>query len=330
MKKLKFALPKGSLNDLNRGNTEALLKEAGFDIQGYSPSSRSYSPIIKNDLELETIVDRPQNMPLSLKNGIYDLGILGEDIAEENRLARIDLMRLCDLEYGYADLVVAVSNSSNFTDLDSYLIRISTKEIIRCETEYPFITQDRIYRNQTYQKLFGNKKPVIVSKYGRFGDNPKLIITQSEGATESAINPKQSADFIVESSSSGKTLGENNLKAIETLLKSSAGLYTTEEVLKDSWKADKIDFVKTMLEGVIKARKTNYIVFNLPRQKERTMLDYLEREKLFAKEPTITKDGRYLQIGIEVLKSRWAEIVYGLKKKGAEDIIRFEPTQIIE
>lgn len=330
MKKLRFALPKGSLNDSSRWSTEALLRQAGFDIFGYAPSSRSYSLRIRNEPELEAIVDRPQNMPTGLKNGVFDLAILGADIAEEWRLAGIDLVRLCDLEYGYANLVVAVPNSVNVNGLGSYLSEMFSKAIIRCATEYPLITQDRISRNGAYQQLFGNKKPIIIAKYGNFGDNPRLAIIESDGATESAAYSKKSADFIVETSSSGKTLEENNLRVIETLLESSAGLYTTEEVLRDSWKADKVDFVKTLLEGVVKARKTDYIVFNLPKEREQEMLAYLQREGLFAKEPTVSRNENYLQIGIEVPKSRWLEVVPNLKKYGAEDILRFKPTQIID
>lgn len=328
MKKLKFALPKGSLNS-DRWSTEDLLKEAGFDIKGYAPSSRSYSPVIANDSELEVIVDRPQNMPADLRRGVIDLGIFGEDIAEEWILTGVDIIRLCDLEYGYVNLVVAVPDSLGIEDFDSYLKKMSVVKIIRCTTEFPLIAQDRIFRSQIYNQLFGNKKPIIVTRYWQFGDNPKLIITESYGATESTIK-KGSADFIVESTSSGKTLAENGLKPIEILLESSADLYTTNEILKDPWRADKIDFVKILLEGVVKARKTDYIWFNTPKQNEQAMLDYLEREKLFAKEPAIIRNGQYLQISIEIPKSRWLEMVRSLKENGAEDIIRLNPSQIID
>lgn len=329
MNKLCFALPKGSLNDSSRWSTEDLLKEAGFDIKGYAPSSRSYSPVIANDSELEITIDRPQNMPPDLRDRIIDLAILGRDIAEEWRLAGVNIIRLCGLEYGYVNLVVAVPDSLGIEDFDSYLKKMPTVKVIRCATEFPLIAQDRIFRSQIYNQLCGNKKPIIVTRYGQFGDNPKLIITESYGATESAIK-KGSADFIVEVSASGKTLAENGLKPIGTLLESSAGLYTIEDVLKDSWKAEKINFIKALLEGVVKARKTDYLWFNIPKEREQLMLEYLQREKLFAKEPAIIRNGQYLQISIEIPKSRWLEVMYGLKKNGAEDIIRLNPAQIID
>lgn len=329
MKKLRFALPKGSLNNENRWNTEALLLQAGFDIKGYSPSSRSYAPKIKNDDELEAIVDRPQNMPPELNDGVFDLAILGSDIKEEWRLAGVDLARLCDLEYGYANLVVAVPASSQADNLGSYLREMSSKEALVCATEYPLITQDRISRNGAFRETFGEGKPVIVTKYGKRGNNPRLRIIESYGATESAVNPKNSADFVVETSSSGGTLKGNSLKAIETLIESSAGLYTTEAVLRDRWKKDKINYVRALLEGAVKARRTDYVVFNLPNEREKEMLEYLKRERLYTKTPTITRSGQYIQVGIEVPMSRWLQIFSALIDHGADDIIRLNPAKII-
>lgn len=330
MNKLRFALPKGSLNDKDRWNTEALLVQAGFDIKGYPPSSRKYSPEIRNDLELEAIVDRPQNMPQELADDVFDLAILGSDIEEERRLAGVDLVRLCDLEYGYANLVVAVPDTKQANDFDSYFSEMSSKQVLRCATEYPLITQDRIWRNAVFNEIFGEGKPLIVTKYGRFGENERLVINESYGATESSINPKNSADFIVESTSTGQSLKENSLKPIETLVESSAGLYTTEKVLNDQWKNEKIRYVQALLEGVVKARRTDYIIFNLPTELERKMLEYLQKEKLYSKEPTITRNGQYIQIGIEITKSKWLNVFRDLRRFGAEDIMRINPTQIID
>jgi len=330
MNKLRFALPKGSLNDESRWSTEALLLQAGFDIRGYSPSSRNYSPSIANDQELEAIVDRPQNMPAELRDGVIDLAILGSDIAEEWRLAGVTLERVCDLEYGNADLVVAIPDASQAKDFGSYLREMKTKEVLRCATEYPLVVQDRIETDETFRSIFGGGKPIIVNKYGQFGDNFRMMIIESYGATESAVNPKKSADFIVETSQSGGSLRENSLRPIETWIRSSAGLYTTEEILKDRWKREKINYVRELLEGVNNANRTDYLNFKLPIGREQEMLDYLKRQNLYSKFPTITRNAQYSQIGIEIVKARWLEVLTALKQYGAEDIKRFKPTLIID
>ena len=329
MNKLRFALPKGSLNQEGRWSTEELLLQAGFDIRGYSPSSRSYAPKITNDSELEAIVDRPQNMPPELKDGVFDLAILGSDIAEEWKLGGVNLERVCDLEYGYADLVVAVPVSSQAQDFDSYLEEMSSTDVLRCATEYTLITQDRVSRSPVFRTTFGDGKPVMVTKYGLFGDNGRVLVKESYGATESAVNPKESADFVVETSQSGESLRKNFLKPVGVWIKSSAGLYTTKEVLEDRWKYNKIQYVKELLQGVVKSKSTDYIIFNLTEKNEQKMLGYLEGEQLFSKTPTITRNDQYIQIGIEVPKSRWLEVFRSLKQYGAEDIMRIKPNQII-
>ncbi|MBD3313457.1 hypothetical protein GF345_03375 [Candidatus Woesearchaeota archaeon] len=325
-RRLRFALPKGSLNTTGRWSTESLLKEAGFDIKGYSPESRSYSLIIANDEELEAIVDRPQNMPADLRDSIIDLAIMGKDIAEEWNLADARMVRLCSLGYGYADLVLA---GPSCITRDGFYADLKREKEIRLATEYPLITQDWLENNESYILSFGNKKPLLIAKYGITGANEKIRITESYGATESAI-AKGSADFIVECISSGETLAKNELKPIEILLQSSAGLYTTEDALSDPWKADKIGFVRTLLQGAVKARDTDYIIFNVRKSREEKIKDYLQKERLFSKEPTVIRDGEYLQVGIEIARSRWTQVAYGLRSNGAEDIVRMNPVQIID
>lgn len=331
MKKLRFALPKGSLNKEGRWSTEALLKQAGFDIVGYEPSSRSYAPKIKDvPFKLESIVDRPQNMPQELNEGVIDLGILGTDIAEEWRLAGVNLVKICDLGYGYADLVVAVPIESSRLDLNSYLSSMSDKRILRCATEYPFVAQEKISKIPAYQSKFGSKKPMIKSKYGTFGENQRLVIIESYGATESAVNPKKSADFLVECTSTGTTLKENGLKPIETLIESSAGLYSTEEVMKDAWKADNILFISDLLQGAVKARKTYFMVFNVQRDgSEGDMVRYLKENKLCAKEPTVNEGTSYSQFQIQVPKDRVLRVLRDLRSFGAEDINILQPSLTI-
>ena len=71
MKKLKLGLPKGSLQE----TTYALMKKAGFTIQG---TSRSYMPSIDDD-ELEIILVRAQEMARYVGQGVLDCGITGLD-----------------------------------------------------------------------------------------------------------------------------------------------------------------------------------------------------------------------------------------------------------
>ena len=76
MSKLKFGLPKGSLQE----STLQLLSKAGFN---FSVSSRSYFPSV-DDAELEGMLIRAQEIPRYVEDGVFDAGLTGHDWIIEN------------------------------------------------------------------------------------------------------------------------------------------------------------------------------------------------------------------------------------------------------
>src|SRR5512142_2248857 len=74
--KLKFGLPKGSLQDA----TIEKMAKAGFNI---SVSSRSYIPYVDDD-ELEIRLIRAQEISRYVEHGYLDCGITGYDWIQEN------------------------------------------------------------------------------------------------------------------------------------------------------------------------------------------------------------------------------------------------------
>ena len=97
MDKIKFAIPKGSLEKA----TAEFFSKSGFKIGG---TERTYRPSI-NDPQIEMKVLRPQEIPVFVSEGLQDLGITGEDWVKENRA---DVEILQNLEYGKIRLVIAV------------------------------------------------------------------------------------------------------------------------------------------------------------------------------------------------------------------------------
>src|SRR5436190_4013722 len=75
-KKLRFGLPKGSLQDA----TIEKMGKAGFNI---SISSRSYVPYVDDD-ELEIRLIRAQEISRYVEHGYLDCGITGHDWVQEN------------------------------------------------------------------------------------------------------------------------------------------------------------------------------------------------------------------------------------------------------
>src|SRR4030043_300839 len=76
MKKLKFGIPKGSLEKA----TISLFEKSGWKI---NVNDRSYFPDI-NDENLEITLCRAQEMSRYVENGTIDAGLTGKDWIEEN------------------------------------------------------------------------------------------------------------------------------------------------------------------------------------------------------------------------------------------------------
>jgi len=88
MNKLKFGLPKGSLQE----STLQLLSKAGFN---FSVSNRSYFPSV-DDEELEAMLIRAQEIARYVEDGVFDAGLTGHDWIIENG---VDVVSVCDLIY---------------------------------------------------------------------------------------------------------------------------------------------------------------------------------------------------------------------------------------
>mgnify|MGYP000235728193 CR=1 FL=1 len=74
MARIKFAIPKGSLQE----DTIRFLRDAGYEIRG---GERSYRPVI-NDPEISLKLLRPQEIPMLVETGNHDIGITGIDWIE--------------------------------------------------------------------------------------------------------------------------------------------------------------------------------------------------------------------------------------------------------
>ena len=88
MKKLKFGIPKGSLQNA----TIKLFEKSGWKI---NVNGRSYFPDI-NDEEIECAICRAQEMSRYVESGTLDAGLTGKDWIEENES---DVVLVDDLVY---------------------------------------------------------------------------------------------------------------------------------------------------------------------------------------------------------------------------------------
>ena len=151
MDKLKFAIPKGSLEKA----TIEFISKSGFKIGG---TERTYRPSI-NDPQIEMKVLRPQEIPVFVSEGLQDLGITGEDWVRENRA---DVEVLQNLEYGKIKLVIAVPKSvPEGTTLGEFMESIWAQgRNFRVSTEYLNIASEYL-KSAPVQKRSGTLTPCL-------------------------------------------------------------------------------------------------------------------------------------------------------------------------
>jgi ATP phosphoribosyltransferase len=314
MKQVKFAIPKGSLEK----PTFALLERAWYEIQG---RDRTYRPVI-NDPGIALKMLRPQEIPIFVAEGLHDVGITGEDWIRETQT---DVETLLDLEYGKIKLVLAVPRNLRVASMSDLLRTYSRqKKDLRISTEYLNVVAEYVKQNPVYQKLFGAKDPLVITPWWRKGDNPRVSIYLSFGATEA--KPPEDTDAIIDVTETGTTLERNNLKIIETVLESSAVLIANKQSLVDKRKREKIFDIVTLLKGVIDSGKKLHIFVNVKKEN----LDKLLKQLPALKRPTISplSDEGWFSVNTIVDKSEFLQLLPTLRKL-AQGLVVHEPQQIL-
>lgn len=162
-----------------------LLTKASFNIEEVS---RSYTMTVGG---LEIIFARAADIPVYVHFGVVDLGVTGHDLVLEKD---VDVYELLDLGFGWCKMVVAVPEEKSINSV------YELSQGSRIATSFPRITS-------RYFESLGLSVEVI----------------EVEGAVE--IAPRLGlADAIVDLTTTGMTLKENNLKEIAVILESTARL----------------------------------------------------------------------------------------------------------
>ncbi len=314
MDKIKFAIPKGSLEKA----TAEFFSKSGFKIGG---TERTYRPSI-NDPQIEMKVLRPQEIPVFVSEGLQDLGITGEDWVKENRA---DVEVLLNLEYGKIRLVIAVPKTCENATMGEFMESIwSQGKNFRISTEYLNIASEYLKSTPQYKKRFGNADPMIVTPWWKKGDNPKAKIFLSFGATEA--KPPENSDAIMDVTETGTTIEANNLKIIDTVMRSSAILIANKKAMEDPEKREKIHDILALLKGVVDGSKRIHIFVNV----KKTNLQKLLTELPALKNPTISPlaDDTWVSVNTVIEKDCLIELLPKIRKL-AQGLVVYEPRQVL-
>jgi ATP phosphoribosyltransferase len=317
-KLLKFTIPKGSLQE----EVVSFFESAGLKLKFIS--KRDYRPSV-GDPDIYIKLLRPQEIPNYLVGeNEFDLGISGIDWVKETKA---DVEVLLDLEIGAVSIVLCAPNKwDNVNSLDDILQKFfDEKKTLRISTEYLTLSMNYLKQNESYKKLYGDRPPLVITPWKTWGENEKVKIFLSFGATEA--KPPEEVDVIIDNTSTGTTINANNLKIIELLDTSTAVLIANKLSLKNKWKQEKIKDILVLLKGVIEARKKLHIFMNVREES----LDKVLLKLPALKRPTISKlagsEGWYA-INTIIKKEEFLGLIPILRKY-AQGLVVHEPRQIL-
>jgi len=289
---LKLVLPKGSLE---RATLE--LFEAA-DLRVHRDSVVNYRADIVDPRIDEVRVLRPQEIPRYVADGVFDFGITGRDWVEETGS---DVVSLGELHYSKASdnavrIVLAVpagSDAQQASDLS---------DGVRVSTEYPELT-----------RRFFEERGI------------KADIRLSYGATEAKV--PDIVDCIVDLTETGSALRAAGLKIIDTVLVSYTELIANPASYTHPEKQHAMHQLRTLLEGVLEARKKVLVKLNVSGEQLKTVIDLLPSMKA----PTVNElyAGAGYAVETVVPKAAINVLIPALSDAGATDIIELPIAKIV-
>lgn len=314
MPTVKFAVPKGSIEEV----TFKLLEQAWQHVSG---RGRTYR-VKLGDPEIDVKILRPQEIPTYVQEGFYDVGITGKDWILE---AKADVEVLIDLEIGRVKQVIAVPSSFPYKNLDEMIADFAKiGRTLKVSSEYLTTTSMHFKSTAAYKKAYGSADPMIITPWLRLGENKKVEIFLSFGATEA--KPPEDVDAIFDITETGTTLAQNNLKIIDTVAESTAVLVANKKALKDPAKREKIADMIALLRGVVDGRKKLHIFVNVKKEN----LEKLLKELPALKRPTVSplsEEGWY-GVNTVIDKNEFIRVVPKMRKL-AQGLVVLEPKQIL-
>jgi len=315
MSKVKFAIPKGSLEEA----TFKILEKSWTKV---NRTSRTYR-VFLDDPQIIVKMLRPQEIPNLVSEGLYDVGITGKDWIDETKA---NVEPILDLEYGKIKLVIAIPDKYKYKNLDAMIAAYAKqKKILRISSEYLTTASKFIKQLKSYKKSYGSKDPLIVTPWVRLGTNKNVQIHLSFGATEA--KPPDDVDAIMDVTETGTTLKQNQLKIVDKVLESNAFLVANKNSLRDKSKRGKIFDIVTLMRGAVIGRKYLHIYLNV----EEKNLKKLLQEVPSLKKPTVSPLSVKGWYGVNTVipKSDFYKIVPKLRKI-AQGLVVHETRQILE
>lgn len=256
-----------------------ILKDCGISIDNGNDQLKAEA----TNFPLEVLFLRNSDIPQYLIDGVVDAAIVGDNLLVEKGKG---IQVVEKLGFSKCRVSVAVPKTFQYNsikDLDG----------MRIATSYP---------------------NTVIDYFNKFGMT--VDIHQISGSVEIAPNIGL-ADGIVDIVSSGSTLFKNNLKEVEVILKSEAVLAVSPKINAENQKL--IDTLKFRIQSVLRARKSRYILMNVPNDKIEEVGKILPVLRSLTVLP-LAQEG-WSSVHSVIDKDTFWEVIDRLKEVGAEGIL---------
>ncbi|MCD6489203.1 MAG: ATP phosphoribosyltransferase [Thermodesulfobacterium sp.] len=290
MEKLKFGIPKGSLEKA----TIELFEKAGWTINVHH---RNYFPEV-DDPELEMVICRPQEMSKYVEAGILDAGITGKDwiLENESKVVVVEDFIYSKVSKRPARWVLAVKEDSGIEKLEDLKNKKISTELVN------------------FTKKFFTERGIPVE------------VSYSWGATEAKV-VQGLADAIVEVTETGSTIRAHGLKIIYELLITYPQLIANEKAWENEWKKKKIQQISTLLKGALNAHKKVGLKMNVPEESLEKVIQILP--SITSPTISSLYNKKWYALEIVVSEKEVRELVPKLLELGAEGIIEYSLNKVI-
>ena len=209
--------------------TLRLLNKAGIQLDDYPSAVGNRRPTTSLAGGMIKVI-RPQDMPLQVANGNFDLAITGRDWLREHlyQFPSSPVTELLDLKFGRVKIVAVVSKDLPVADVYS-LRQLSAERLV------PFrVTSE--YVN-------------IADKYARDNHLGMYRVVPTWGASEAFL--PEDADLLIENTETGRTLARHNLKIIDTLFESTACLIGRKDSQSSPSKDERVKSITETLRAAV-------------------------------------------------------------------------------
>ena len=287
---LKLGLPKGSLQEA----TFAMFKKAGFTIHA---GERSYIPSI-DDVEIDPVLLRAQEMSRYVEDGALDCGITGNDWIMENGS---EVIKVEGLVYAKQSLnpvrwVLAVPESSGIKEVKDLNGKLIATELVNVTKAY--LAKHKV----------------------------KAEVEFSWGATEVKV-ASGLVDGIVELTETGRSLRAHKLIQIATIIESTTQFIANKVSYRDGWKKAKMHQICLLLKGAIQAEGRVGLKMNIQEKNLRKIVSLLPA----LKNPTISHLAQKDWLAVETIieEKIVRNIIPQLRAAGAQGIIEYPLNKLI-